>query len=112
MQLRRLVIAEAVTFPELGRAFYDLGPGRTISELAKTCQRLNERGQLTITNPTTAASDFNWLIMSDPLNHAMLLGESKPPDAASIIEWADQAVSTFLAAYGSTGPSRPSRTLA
>jgi TetR/AcrR family transcriptional regulator, mexJK operon transcriptional repressor len=99
MQLRRLVIAEAVTFPELGRAFYEHGPGRTIRELAKVFQRLNERGLLTITNPTRAASDFNWLIMSDPLNHAMLLGENEPPDQGSVNEWADQAVNTFLAAY-------------
>ncbi len=108
MQLRRLVIAEAVTFPELGRAFYELGPGRTIGELAKAFQRLDERGFLTISNPTRAASDFNWLIMSDPLNHAMLLGEREPPDPDSINEWADQAVNTFLAAYRRTASGQQS----
>ena len=34
MQLRRLVIGEAGRFPELGRLFYDSGPGRTIDALA------------------------------------------------------------------------------
>src|SRR5579864_879732 len=35
MQLRRLVIAEAGRFPELGRLFYERGPGRTIDALAE-----------------------------------------------------------------------------
>lgn len=96
------MIAEATSFPALGRAFYELGPGRTIRELAGAFQALNDRGLLTIANPMRAASDFNWLVMSDPLNHAMLLGDSEPPDPSSINEWADQAVATFLAAYSTT----------
>jgi TetR/AcrR family transcriptional regulator, mexJK operon transcriptional repressor len=100
MQLRRLVIAEAVSFPELGRAFYELGPGRTIAELAKALQRLTERGLLYANDPARAASDLNWLIMSDPLNQAMLLGKDGPPDPTAIAQWADHAVTTFLAAYG------------
>jgi TetR/AcrR family transcriptional regulator, mexJK operon transcriptional repressor len=99
MQLRRLVIAEAVTFPALGRAFYELGPGRTITELANAFERLSKRGLLNIADPARAASDFNWLVMSDPLNRAMLLGDNGPPDAKSIARWAEQGVRTFLAAY-------------
>src|SRR5437868_1445178 len=40
MQLRRLVIAESARFPELGRTFYDQGPGRTMTALASTFERL------------------------------------------------------------------------
>ncbi len=47
-----------------------------------------------------AASDFNWLIMSEPMNRAMLLGDDDAPSRSSIKKWADQAVQTFLAAYG------------
>ena len=99
MQLRRLVIAEAITLPALGRAFYGLGPGRTITELAHAFERLAQRGVLHITNPIRAASDFNWLLMSDPLNRAMFLGENDPPEPASIDTWANDAVHTGLAAY-------------
>ena len=99
MQLRRLVIAEAVTFPELGRAFYELGPGRTIAELAAVFERLTKRGLLKVIDTTRAASDFNWLVMSEPLNRAMILGDDRPPRPAQVIAWADQAVDTFLAAY-------------
>ena len=99
LQLRRLVIAEAVTFPQLGRSFYEHGPGRTINELTSVFGRLSERGLLHVDDPARAASDFNWLIMSEPINKAMLLGDNTAPDATSIATWADQAVRTFLAAY-------------
>ena len=99
LQLRRLVIAEAVTFPELGRSFYELGPGRTIKELTAVFRRLDQRGLLRTPDAARAASDFNWLVMSEPINRAMLLGDDRPPGRSSINRWADQAVLTFLAAY-------------
>ena len=100
LQLRRLVIAEAVSFPELGRSFYENGPGRTIDELAAVFRRLDRRGLLRVPDPGRAASDFNWLIMSEPLNKAMLLGDDRTPTRTAINRFADQAVRTFLAAYG------------
>ena len=53
MQLRRLVIAESPRFPELGRTFYEQGPGRTITALAATFERLAARGLLASTTPTS-----------------------------------------------------------
>src|SRR4051794_5918044 len=89
MQLRRLVIAEADRFPDLGRAFFEQRPDRTISALAATFERLGARGLLTVADPLLAATQYNWLIMSTPLNRAMLLGEDGPPDAEEIGRWAD-----------------------
>src|SRR5207244_10613717 len=74
MQLRRLVIGEAGRFPELGRTFYERGPGRTVAALATTFERLAARGLLRMDDPRAAASHFNWLIMSAPINRAMLMG--------------------------------------
>ena len=99
MQLRRLVIGEAARFPELGRTFYEQGPGRTITALAATFESLAARGLLQLEDPLLAAAQFNWLIMSAPLNHAMLLGDDGPPDPADLDRWADGGVRTFLAAY-------------
>lgn len=99
LQLRRLVIAEAATFPELGQIFYDGGPGLTIRHLADAFARLHDRRQLQITDPVRAASDFNWLVMSEPVNRAMLLGHDHPPHDTPLDQWADSAVTTFLAAY-------------
>jgi TetR/AcrR family transcriptional regulator, mexJK operon transcriptional repressor len=100
LQLRRLVIGEAGRFPALGRTFYERGPGRTIAALATTFERLANRGVLRLDDPELAAVQFNWLIMSAPLNAAMLLGDDEPPAAADLERQADGAVRVFLAAYG------------
>src|ERR687892_1971664 len=46
LQLRRLGIGESARFPELGRTFYEQGPGRTIAALAAAFERLAARGVL------------------------------------------------------------------
>ncbi|MFI5041542.1 MAG: TetR/AcrR family transcriptional regulator [Acidimicrobiales bacterium] len=99
MQLRRLVIAESSRFPELGRTFYERGPGRTMAALADAFERLAARGLLTVDDATLAASQFNWLVMSAPINQAMLLGRDAT-SAREIERHADDGVRTFLAAYG------------
>ena len=93
------MIGEAGRFPELGRFFYERGPGRTIAALATAFERLAERGQLRVEDPLAAAAHFNWLIMSTPLNGAMLLGDDSPPSAEELARYADTGVRVFLAAY-------------
>jgi AcrR family transcriptional regulator len=100
MQLRRLVIAEAGRFPELGRTFYERGPGRTIAALAGAFERLAARGVLRLDDPLLAAAHFNWLVMSIPLNEAMLLGDDEVAIPADLDRYADAGVRVFLAAYG------------
>jgi TetR/AcrR family transcriptional regulator, mexJK operon transcriptional repressor len=104
LRLRRLVIAEAARFPELGRAFYERGPARTIAALAAAFERLAERGALQIEDPKLAAAHFNWLVMSIPLNQAMLLGEDEPASAVTLNRYADAGTRAFLAAYGGPDP--------
>ena len=99
LQLRRLVIGESGRFPQLGRLFYERGPGRTIDALAKMFERLAARGVLELEDPRLAAAHFNWLVMSIPLNQAMLRGEDKPATPAELKRYADAGVRTFLAAY-------------
>jgi AcrR family transcriptional regulator len=99
LALRRLVIGEAGRFPELGQIFYERGPGRTIGALSTSFERLHQRGVLQLDDPPLAAAHFNWLIMSIPLNRAMLLGDDAPPSAAALGQYADTGVSAFLAAY-------------
>jgi TetR/AcrR family transcriptional regulator, mexJK operon transcriptional repressor len=99
LQLRRLVIGEAGRFPQLGRLFYERGPGRTIDALATVLERLASRGALELDDPRLAAAHFNWLVMSVPLNQAMLLGTDKPATRAELDRYADAGVTAFLAAY-------------
>jgi TetR/AcrR family transcriptional repressor of mexJK operon len=100
LQLRRLVIGEAGRFPELGRTFYERGPGRTIAALAIAFERFAARGLLRLDDAVLAAEHFNWLVMSIPLNQAMLLGDDEPRTDADLDRYADAGVRVFLAAYG------------
>lgn len=103
LKLRRLVIGEVGRFPDLARALYESGPRRAISSLAATFTRLGERGMLSIDDAEVAASQFNWLIMAQPLNEAMLLGDEAIPDVRARRRHVEAGVRTFLAAYGPTG---------
>jgi TetR/AcrR family transcriptional repressor of mexJK operon len=99
LQLRRLVIGEAGRFPELGRRYYERGPGRSTEGLASRFRRLAEKGLLLVNDPELAAQHFNWLILSIPLNRAMFSVEVDFT-AAELRRYADEAVRVFLAAYG------------
>jgi TetR/AcrR family transcriptional regulator, mexJK operon transcriptional repressor len=100
LQLRRLVIGESGRFPQLGRLFYERGPGRTIDALATTFERLASHGVLELEDPRLAAAHFNWLVMSVPLNQAMLLGQDEPATASELNRYADAGVRAFLQAHG------------
>lgn len=100
MQLRRLVIGEVGRFPELARVLYERGPRRAIAAFAMVLERLAARNLLTVDDPSTAASHFNWLIMSAPLNRAMLLGDDAIPKPAALRRHAAECVKVFMAAYG------------
>jgi TetR/AcrR family transcriptional repressor of mexJK operon len=100
MQLRRLVIAEASRFPQLGQVFFEQGPLRTIAALTEAIRRLGEQGRLRVDDPFVAATHFNWLVMGAPLNQAMLLGLARKPSAKELDHWATTGVATFLAAFG------------
>jgi TetR/AcrR family transcriptional repressor of mexJK operon len=100
MQLRRLVIGEVGRFPELAQALFDGGPKRAMAAFSATLKRLADRGLLTIGNPGVAASQFNWLVMGEPLNRAMLLGDDAIPNRAALRRHTAAAVRMFLASYG------------
>jgi TetR/AcrR family transcriptional regulator, mexJK operon transcriptional repressor len=104
LQLRRLVIGEAGRFPELGRTFYEQGPGRTIAALASAFERLADRGALQLDDPQLAAAHFNWLVVSIPLNQAMFLGQDEARDPDELNAYADAGVRAFLAAYRTDRP--------
>jgi TetR/AcrR family transcriptional regulator, mexJK operon transcriptional repressor len=98
MAVRRLVIAEVGRFPQLGKAWYESGPAALAAALAKSLQRLAERGELVIHDPVLAASDFNWLVVSKPQN-MVLFGVVDAFTAAEVEGFVASAVSIFLAAY-------------
>lgn len=109
MQLRRLVIGEASRFPALGKALYEGGPARAIAGLASAMARWSARGLLVIDDAPRAAAQFNWLVMGDPVNRAMLLGDAAIPGPAALRRQAADGVRVFLAAYGTRASDGPAR---
>jgi TetR/AcrR family transcriptional repressor of mexJK operon len=98
LELRRLVIGETARFPKLGGIYFERGPGRTVETLASVFERLAHRGQLQVPDPQLAAQEFNWLVLSIPLNRAMFTLDLDF-SAAELERYADEAVRVFLAAY-------------
>jgi hypothetical protein len=69
-----------------------------LRRLAVAFESLAARGALAVHDPRAAAGHFNWLVMSAPLNGAMLLGTvERPADLGAL---AADGVAAFLAAYG------------
>ena len=100
LKLRRLVIGEAGRFPELGRSFYDLGPKRAAAQLAVALREAAARQRLSLEDPELAAEHLLCLILSIPLDQAMLLGDENSFTAAALDRYADAGVAAFLRAYG------------
>jgi TetR/AcrR family transcriptional regulator, mexJK operon transcriptional repressor len=100
LQLRRLVIGEVTRFPELAAALYEHGPKRAIATLAAMFERLAERGLLRVDDTGVAATEFNWLVMGESVNRAMLLGDAAIPSVVERHAQVSAAVCVFLAAYG------------
>lgn len=103
MRMRRRIIAEVDRFPDVAKSWYDAAPKRGHEKLAACFTRLQERGFLRMDDPVLAAEQFNWLILSIPMNRAMFDAASVT-DTSRHADYADAAVDVFLAAYG-TGRS-------
>jgi AcrR family transcriptional regulator len=101
VRLRRLVIAEADRFPEIGRAWFDRGFERILPVLGEAMLGLADRGLLhNLSDPTLAAYQFAGLVMYQPMNQLMFAGTDALPPADKLNRIADSAVDVFLAAYG------------
>ncbi|MFI6287317.1 TetR/AcrR family transcriptional regulator [Streptomyces sp. NPDC051018] len=99
LQLRRLVIANADAFPELGQAWYEQGFERGMATLAETFQRLADHGVLRIDDALLAANHFAGLLLWIPVNRAMFTGRPQHTDA-ELDRCATAGAHAFLTVYG------------
>lgn len=106
-QIRRLVIAEAARFPDLGRTYWERGFERVLRILADCFERYHQRGMLKVANPTTAANHFVGLVLWIPSNRVMFFGRTDAVTAAELAVFANDGATAFLAAYGSVRSRRP-----
>lgn len=97
LAIHRVVIAESVRFPELGRAFYDNGPALFRTQFAAWLLRQQDAGRLAIPDADLAADQFVGLLRLGVYLRATL-GLARPTDA-EIDATTAAAVRTFLRAF-------------
>jgi len=104
----RLVAAESVRFPEVGRAAHDLAVVREAERLATYFRKAMERGALRHGNPRAAADLFFDLTTGMP--HTQRLWNVVDGFSAKAIEAEARRVARdFLAVYGNDALSRLAR---
>lgn len=96
--LFRLAVAESQRFPEIGRAFYDAGPGLGVSRLATYLAASAAKGDLVIDDPDVAAHQFIELCRADLFYKRLLLGVR--PFAEDVRRMAREVSRLFIKAYG------------
>lgn len=106
LALRRLVIGELTRSPELAEAMYRNGPAYAIEVLADVLAGIAATGALDIVDPVVAATQLNWLVMGEPINRAMLLGDDAILTRAEVEKHVEDAVEVFFRAYTVKGPSQ------
>lgn len=101
MAMFRVLVAEAVRFPALARAFYDKGPLETRRRLAGVLERAMDAGGLRREDPAFAAEMLVGMLMgldrTARMCGAPLLTESEEEGRIGLI------VDTFLRAYAPEG---------
>ena len=100
LAIHRVVIAESVRFPELGRAFYENGPAMFREAFAAWLRRQEQAGRLAVPAPLSAADQFLGMLRGTGLFLRVSLGVSPPCSEAEITATVDAAVRTFMRAYG------------
>lgn len=98
MSVNRLVIAEAVRFPELGRIFYENGPRSVIGVIAATLDQATKAGELDIADPTAAAWQFKALCEARLFEQYLWAIRSSVTDA-EIMENVEPACMIFLESF-------------
>ncbi len=107
LQMRRLVAAEADSFPDVAADYGTRSWDHNLAMLAKSRTVLTEQGLLAIDDPEIAAEQFVWLVIGAPLNRLSLRGPSHGYSAQRLQHIADEAVATFLSRYGGPDPMAP-----
>ena len=102
----RMIAAESGRNPELGKMFFDAGPGRVLQGLTDYFRTLGESGALSISCPEEAA-DFFCGILLGVLVWRNLLSGANPPHRLTP-KRIERAVDAFVLAYTPTSTAKPS----
>jgi TetR/AcrR family transcriptional regulator, mexJK operon transcriptional repressor len=98
LAIYRVVVAESVRFPELGRAFYERVADSSRKNLATWLEQQMKAGRVLARDPGIAAQQFISLLRTH-VHMRALLGVDPPPTEAEIEATVAAAIETFLRAY-------------
>ena len=99
-RIRRLVIAEAARFPDLGRAYYEGSFEFVLQRVADALARAAQQGRLRIEDPMVAANHLAGLVLWLPVNRIMMTGRLDSGSAQELDAAVTAGAAAFLAAYG------------
>jgi AcrR family transcriptional regulator len=91
----RMAITEANRFPELVKSFYEQGPGRATSQLARVLESAKKRGEIRVDDCPRVAGHFVGMIR-DNLHLQVVLGLRPPPSNKEMQAAVASAVEIFL----------------
>lgn len=98
-RMLQVVAAEARRRPDVGRMFFDAGPGEAITRLARHIDEFVAAGKLHADDSREAAETFLTLCRGT-FHLRRMLGQEPEPSPARIAREADRAVGQFLKLYG------------
>lgn len=99
IQVHRIIVGESQRFPEVGREFYEHGPGMVHGKLKEFLRCACDAGQLKIDDIDLAADQFPELCKAG-LHLQMVLGLRGAPTEDEIDRVVDGAVDMFMCKYG------------
>ena len=102
LSLARLIIGEVQRFPEIGRAYQEVGPDRLLRGIMDYLDGQRRAGRLIFDDPELAAQDLWGLILSAPRTQALYMPD-RSPSRAEIARYLHNGLKVFLKAY-STQP--------
>lgn len=99
VQLRRLVVGQANTLPELALTYYERAPAQTLRALASAFLALDERGLLSVPDGDRAATHFASLVVGHWIDRALFFGGPATLSGLDVEGQARAAVDAFLAVH-------------
>jgi TetR/AcrR family transcriptional repressor of mexJK operon len=98
LALHRLIVAESVRFPQVGRVWFTAGPENAYRAVETYLETQQRAGRLKPGNPRRAAALFLDMLTFD-VHHRTLLQVTPRPSQAELEKLVADAVDTFLHGY-------------
>lgn len=102
LSIARLIIGEVQRFPEIGRAYQEVGPDRLLSGIMAYLEDQRRHARLAFGDAELAAQDLWGLILSAPRTQALYMPDRQPA-RAELARYIHNGLRVFLKAY-STHP--------